>query len=75
MRELTMYETDQTGGGALVNVVAFLGGLVGQLILEEIGGADGIDEGLSNIHDFFTDSKTKPEICSHSIFSESEYCN
>ena len=75
MRELTMYETDQAGGGALATGVAFAGGLIGQLILEEIGGADGIDEGLSRIYDLFTDSITKPKICSHSIFSESEYCN
>ena len=75
MRELTMYETDQTGGGAVGTAVAFAGGLVGQLILEEIGGADGIDEGLSRIYDLFTDSKTKPKICSHSLFSESEYCD
>ena len=76
MRELTMYETDQTGGGAAVTaLVALVGGFVGQLVLEELGGADGIEEGLSKICDLFTDNKTRKVICKNPLYSDSDYCS
>ncbi len=53
MRELTMPETDQTGGGWVV-LVGLLGAIVGQYIHEELGGADGIDEKISATIDFAT---------------------
>ena len=50
MRELTMSETDQTGGGWII-VVGLLGAIVGQYIHEELGGADGIDKIISDTVD------------------------
>ena len=53
MRELTMSETDQTGGGWVI-LAGLLGALVGQYIHDELGGADGIDEIISDTVDFIT---------------------
>ena len=54
MRELTMSETDQTGGGAAIIVAGLLGALLGQYIYDELGGADGIEEKISAAVDFIT---------------------
>ena len=70
-----MKPTRPAAVGAVIALVAFMGGLVGQLVLEELGGADGIEEGLSKIYDLFTDSETRPAICSNPLFSDSEYCS
>ncbi len=53
MRELTMSETDQTGGGWVI-LAGLLGAIIGQYIHEELGGADGIDKIISDTVDFIT---------------------
>ena len=54
MRELTAYEIDQTGGGILPVLVALVGSYVGQLMVEAMGGAEGIEKGVKDVYDFFT---------------------
>ena len=74
MRELTMYETDQTGGGILPALVVLLGGIVGQLAFEAMGGADGIEDGLSELYNFFTDGNEQYQaLCNNPWYSE--YCD
>ena len=59
MRELTVSETDQTAGGLWPIVVALVGSYVGQLMVDAMGGADGIDEGVSEVFHLFTTGTTK----------------
>ena len=73
MRELTIYEIDQTAGGAAL--VALIGAFVGQLAYDAMGGADGIEDKVSKIYDLFTDSETRETICNNPIFGDSEYCS
>ncbi len=55
MRELTIVETDQAGGGIIGQIAAFIVGFLGSYAAsyayEESGGADGINEALSDFGD------------------------
>ncbi|MDE0451793.1 MAG: hypothetical protein OXI90_08490 [Gammaproteobacteria bacterium] len=55
-----MVETDQTAGGFWPILVALVGSYVGQLMVEGLGGADGIDQKLSNLADRVVEAAREP---------------
>lgn len=68
MRELNMVETEQASGGIIGQAVAFVIGVIGSYVgsyaYERSGGADGIEEALSNTWDAYVDSvAAQQEIC------------
>ena len=68
MRELTAVETGQAGGGIIGHVVAFVVGVIGSYVgsyaYEKSGGADGIEEALSNTWDAYADTvANQQQVC------------
>ena len=65
MRELTTVETEQAGGGFITQAVAFVVGVIGSYVgsyaYERSGGADGIEETLSNAWDGYMNSISKQQ--------------
>ena len=67
MRELTMSETDQTGGGWVI-LAGLLGAIIGQYIHDQLGGADGIDEIISDTVDFITQAAEESQSSCEPIY-------